>query len=72
MSYNVISRLAASTVESNVELVGYFIERLKKQKANEGFKDSILDYLSQKEKFSYLSSYCMVGPKYALGCLSLF
>jgi hypothetical protein len=56
MAYNVISRLSDSTIESNVELIRYLIERVKKQKTNEGFRDSILDYLSEKGKFTFLSS----------------
>lgn len=28
----------------------------------------IVDFLSEKEKFPYLGSYCQIGPKYALGC----
>ena len=69
MTYDVISRLAGPSVESKVELVSYLIHRLKRQKTNKEFSDSIQVYLSEREKFSYLSSYCMVGPKYALGCL---
>src|SRR5882757_11136476 len=69
MTYDVISRLANPAIEPKIELVNYLIERLKKKKTNEEFRDVIKAYLSEKEKFAYLTSYCMVGPKYAFGCL---
>lgn len=69
MTYDVISRLVGPAIEPKIELVGYLMDRLKRQETNEEFGDAIHVYLSEKEKLPFLSSYCMAGPKHALGCL---
>ena len=69
MNYDLISRLADPAIESKIELVSYLVDRVEKKKTNEEFRDSIVVYLSKREKVPYLGSYCMVGPKYSLGRL---
>ncbi|MRG46943.1 hypothetical protein GFS24_17610 [Chitinophaga sp. SYP-B3965] len=69
MAYDIISKLSDPTIASKVELITYLIKRAEEQRSNEEFKGSISTYLSEREKFPYLGSYCLIGPKYALGCL---
>lgn len=68
MAYNIIAKLSDPSIESKVELIKYLIKRAADKKSNEEFEDSISAYLSEKEKIRYLHHYCLIGPKYALGC----
>lgn len=45
------------------------IARAEKRKSNEGLKDLFVDFLNEKAKISYIKSYYLIGPKYALGGL---
>lgn len=69
MAYDVIARLNDTTIVSKKDLIGYLIKRAAKKKSNEEFQDSILDFLSERERIPYLDEFCLIGPKYALGCL---
>jgi hypothetical protein len=69
MRYNIVKRLKDSTISSKVDVITYLIKRAEKKNPNEEFEDTILKFLSQNEKISYLGNYCLFGPKYALGCL---
>ncbi|RXK87057.1 hypothetical protein [Filimonas effusa] len=68
MANNIINKLSDPSVESKVEIIHYLIKRIERKQTNELFAESILDHLLEREKCSHLSHYCMVGPKYALGC----
>lgn len=69
MVYDITTRLSDSTIESNAELIAYLLERAKNKKSNKEFSGSISRFLLAKEKMPYMSTYCLVGSKYALGCL---
>ena len=69
MAYDIVGKLSDSLIESKVGLIKYLIRRARQEQSNDEFSEPIEDYLSQTEQFSYLSSYSLVGPKYALGCL---
>jgi hypothetical protein len=69
MTYDIIGKLSNPSVKSKEDLIKYLITRAKQGKSNESFSTAIKNHLLGKEQFSYLSSYCLVGPKYALGCL---
>ena len=68
MPYNIAAILSDPTVESKVELITYFINRLIEQKSNKEFEPEIRNFLFKKENLGYFKSYCQIGPKYALGC----
>src|SRR6266404_8273879 len=69
MKYDVLGKLSDPSIESKIELIKYLIKRAKQGQSNDLFSVSIEDYLSETEQFSYLSSYCLVGPRHSLGCL---
>ena len=69
MPYDILDKLSDPNIESKVELIKYLIKRTRQGQSNDLFSESIEDYLSETEQFSYLSSYCLVGQKHALGCL---
>lgn len=69
MAYDVAGKLSDPLIKSKVELIDYLIKRATQGKSNELFRDSIRNYLSDKERFPYLSNYSLIGPRYALSCL---
>lgn len=69
MKYNITDALSNETTESKIELISYLLERAKNKKSNDIYSSEIDSYISQKEIFSD-NPYCIIGPKYALGCLT--
>ncbi|MBS1664891.1 MAG: hypothetical protein JST68_27840 [Bacteroidetes bacterium] len=69
MKYDIKSKLSDQFLETKIELLEYLINQAKQGKSNKSFTQDIDNYLSEKEHFPYMTSYCMVGPKYGLGCL---
>jgi hypothetical protein len=69
MPYNIISKLSDPSIDSKIALIDYLIDRTKQGKSNDSFSGSIRNYLSDKERFPYLSNYTLIGPRYALSCL---
>jgi len=65
----VFESITGPAVGPKIDLVNYLIDRLKRRQNNEGFRDEIRAWLSEKEKLSDFCCYCMFGPKHALGCL---
>lgn len=66
---NLIEKLSASSIESQIELIQFFIDRTKDLKSAE-YIEQISDFLMEKEKIPDFCSYHLIGHRYALGCLT--
>ena len=70
MELNIIELLYSETIESKIELIEYLLSRIGAKKSNEKFKDFFWNFFLKNVNFPYSKSYSLIGPKYALGCLS--
>lgn len=70
MSKNQIDKLLYySSIESNLELVKFFLKQANEHERNEKFNNVIDEFLFKKVHKKLWDSYTLIGPKYSLSCL---
>jgi len=69
MPNNIAEKISDPTIDSKIELINYFLNKEQDDESNQADQDILFNYLIEKEKIDQANNYCIIGPKYALGCL---